>query len=97
MIAFFIIVLGLTPSILSVWMMRRAGIRAQERLRLALESVSSRGLPSLALPPEHQYAEGIGYVIGDWSCKFNARSSYIRCAVNPFGPCEACSQYQARE
>jgi hypothetical protein len=78
-------------------MMRRASIRAQERLRLAIESVSSRGLSSFVLPPEHQYVEGMGYIIGDWSCKFNARSNYIRCAVNPFGPCEECSQYQARE
>ncbi|PSB11164.1 hypothetical protein C7B61_03230 [filamentous cyanobacterium CCP1] len=97
MTAFFIVVLGLTPSILSIWMMRRADARAQERLRLAIESVSARRLPSFHLPPEHQYVEGVGYVIGDFSCKFNARSSYIRCAVNPFGPCEGCSQYQERE
>jgi hypothetical protein len=99
MIAFFIVVLGLTPAIFSIWIMRRADARAQERLRLAIESVSSRGLTTTAfrLPPEHQYVEGVGYVIGDFSCKFNARSSYIRCAVNPFGPCEGCSQYQVRE
>jgi hypothetical protein len=30
------------------------------------------------------------WVIGDASCKFNAHSEVIRCAVNPIGPCEGC-------
>ena len=33
--------------------------------------------------------------IGELSCKFNARSSHLRCAVNPSGPCEGCSSYEA--
>jgi hypothetical protein len=28
--------------------------------------------------------------IGDVTCEFNARSPFIRCAVNPCGPCEGC-------
>lgn len=32
--------------------------------------------------------------IGDTSCKFNARSLYIQCAVNPSGDCETCSLKQ---
>lgn len=96
MIAFFIVALGFTPWLLSLWMMRQADARAQERLRLAMESVASRRLPTLNLPPEHHYVEGIGYIIGDLSCQFNARSHYVRCAVNPFGPCEGCSHYQPK-
>jgi hypothetical protein len=33
------------------------------------------------------------YFIGDLSCKYNAHSPYIRCAVNPDGPCEQCNSY----
>jgi hypothetical protein len=30
------------------------------------------------------------WIIGDGSCKYNAGSEIIRCAVNPQGPCEGC-------
>lgn len=29
------------------------------------------------------------------TCKFNAQSRYLRCAVNPCGPCENCGLYEA--
>ncbi|NDJ20987.1 hypothetical protein GS682_04870 [Nostoc sp. B(2019)] len=32
--------------------------------------------------------------IGDTTCKFNARSPLIRCAINPSGPCEGCGYYE---
>ena len=96
-VTLFILVIGLTPSLFSIWVLRRADARAQARLRLAIDSVSTRGLPRLGLSPEHHYVEGIGYMIGDLTCRFNARSSYIRCAMNPMGPCEGCSQYQERD
>lgn len=76
--------------------MRQADARAQERLRLAMNAVAARQIPSIRLPPDHHYVEGIGYMIGDLTCQFNARSSYIRCAVNPTGPCEQCLHYQSR-
>lgn len=28
--------------------------------------------------------------MGDPTCRFNARSRYLRCAVNPAGPCLNC-------
>lgn len=31
--------------------------------------------------------------IGDRRCIFNACSPLLRCAVNPLGPCEGCSDY----
>lgn len=96
LVAFLIVILGLTPSLLSLWVMRRAEAQAQERLRVAARAVANRQMPTLRLPPEYRYVEGVGYMIGDLSCQFNARSSYIRCAVNPSGPCEDCSHYQAR-
>ena len=34
------------------------------------------------------------WVVGDASCRFNARSEIIRCAVNPPGPCHNCRYYE---
>jgi Family of unknown function (DUF6464) len=76
--------------------MRQAEARAQARLRVVMEAVAARRLSDIRLDPNCQYLEGIGYVIGDITCRFNAHSSYIRCAVNPLGPCEDCSHYQSR-
>ena len=36
-----------------------------------------------------------GWVIGDPTCRFNARSPLMRCAVIPEGPCERCSHWTA--
>ena len=33
------------------------------------------------------------WVIGDPSCRFNARTPLLRCAVLPEGPCERCAHY----
>ncbi|QLE42233.1 hypothetical protein FD723_18610 [Nostoc sp. C052] len=32
--------------------------------------------------------------IGDVSCEYNAKSQYLRCTVNPCGPCEGCQHYE---
>jgi len=32
-------------------------------------------------------------MIGNPSCKFSALSHYLRCAVNPIGPCEGCEHF----
>ena len=34
------------------------------------------------------------WAIGDVTCRFNARSELMRCAVNPAGPCEGCGHYR---
>lgn len=47
-------------------------------------------------PSEKSLIEG-RWVIGDASCRFNARSEIIRCAVNPLGPCESCRYYEKCE
>ncbi|MCU0523683.1 MAG: DUF6464 family protein [Elainella sp. Prado103] len=95
MIALLIVILGLSPSLLSIWVMRQANQRAEARLRLAMEAITHRQLP-LNLPADYRYVEGIGYMMGDLTCQFNARSSYLRCAVNPAGPCATCRYYQSR-
>lgn len=44
-------------------------------------------------PTERTFIDGY-WVIGDISCRFNARSEIIRCAVNPEGPCAGCRYYE---
>jgi hypothetical protein len=44
--------------------------------------------------PETSQIEHYEDFIGDSSCRYNAHSYHLRCAVNPMGPCEGCSFYQ---
>lgn len=37
---------------------------------------------------------GDRWVIGDATCRFNAASELMRCAVNPTGPCASCRHYE---
>jgi len=37
------------------------------------------------------------WIIGDASCRWNAHSPLLRCAVNPNGPCENCREYRPRD
>lgn len=34
------------------------------------------------------------WVIGEATCRYNALSELIRCAVNPNGPCNACRYFE---
>ncbi len=43
-----------------------------------------------ATRPEEQSLIDGQRVIGDATCKYNARSTLIRCAIHPIGPCEGC-------
>lgn len=43
------------------------------------------------------YHHSVNSVIGDRACKFNAQSSFLRCAVNPSGPCEGCDHFGNEE
>ena len=43
----------------------------------------------LKQPADARWWQG-RWVIGDPSCRFNARSPLLRCAVLPEGPCERC-------
>lgn len=36
------------------------------------------------------------YYIGDTTCINNAHSPYLRCAINPSGPCDECAHYEKR-
>ncbi len=92
-----IFVIGLIPALFSLLLMRKAEVQAREQLRAAVNApVSHRfgryyGYP---LASDHRYVEGVGYIFGDLTCRFNARSPYLRCAVNPSGPCKECPYYE---
>lgn len=92
-----VLILGLTPPMLSLWIMQRVKEQTQARLRASMQTPIVRVLPRNNLPRDQYYLEGVGYLIGDITCKFNARSAYIRCAVNPSGPCQNCPHYQAKD
>lgn len=89
--------LGLFPPVASLLLMRHMELRAQERLRASLTPTTVRPSALPRLPADCTYVEGMGYLIGDWSCRFNARSTHIRCAVNPIGPCRECPYYEPLE
>ncbi|GAX37897.1 DUF6464 family protein [Nodularia sp. NIES-3585] len=91
----FVITIGLLPSLFSLWVIRKTHSRTRLRMRQAATNLSRRPIRDYIRPTEgdRYYLEGVGYLIGDISCKFNARSGYMRCAVNPSGPCQDCRHF----
>lgn len=79
------------------WLSYSQRLQARNRRLTAADSSSHRRYKRIARDPEEQYIEGVGYVIGDLSCSYNARSPYIRCAVNPDGLCQDCRHYDRKE
>jgi hypothetical protein len=94
----FIVAIGLMPPLLSMWVMRKMQARTRAKLREAMTVQAVRQQRSTTpLLPDRYYLDGVGYLIGDISCRFNARSGYMRCAVNPQGPCQDCRHYEPLE
>jgi Family of unknown function (DUF6464) len=99
-----VLIIGCLPSLFSLWVIRKAAFRTRERMRQAANTFNNgtftngRRIPyQRPLESDRYYLEGVGYLIGDISCKYNARSGYVRCAVNPSGPCEGCRFYESKE
>lgn len=102
-----VIAIGFLPSLFSLWVIRKTHLRTRLRMRQAAMNVSGMRVRPNIRPiegdacggpsGERYYLEGVGYLVGDISCKFNARSGYIRCAVNPDGPCQGCRHYEPKE
>ncbi|WP_159788665.1 DUF6464 family protein [Sodalinema gerasimenkoae] len=44
--------------------------------------------------PEEMTCVDGHWLIGDLSCRYNARSELMRCAINPQGPCAGCRHYE---
>lgn len=94
-----VIAIGFLPSLFSLWVMRKK----RWRRRLQIRRSATRFTPdrirenTISFPSDRYYLEGVGYLVGDISCQYNARSGYLRCAVNPEGPCETCRFYEAHQ
>jgi hypothetical protein len=101
-----LIIIGFLPSLWSLWVIRKTQQRTRARSRQIAHNYSQiqqqiRPIESdcaeRSTGGDRYYLEGVGYLVGDISCKFNARSSYVRCAVNPSGPCQDCRHYEQRD
>lgn len=89
-----IFVIGLAPAVISAYMTVRANQKPCDCGSVAAASGLSRNLRMLMDGDnELHYIEGMGYMIGDITCDQNARSPYLRCAINPMGPCDGCREY----
>ncbi len=97
-----VIAIGFLPSLFSLWLMRKNRASSRERLLRA----AARRFPRQPRNqnhhhridnPDRYYLEGVGYLVGDISCEYNARCGYLRCAVNPSGPCDGCRFYEERK
>jgi hypothetical protein len=98
--ALLVIAIGFVPSfVLSLWIIRKTHVRARSRLRrLSMNFSRIQGRDtSRSEDSDRYYLEGVGFLIGDISCRYNARSAHIRCAINPPGPCEGCRDYEPRK
>ncbi|MGB3192429.1 MAG: DUF6464 family protein [Limnoraphis sp.] len=93
-ISLFILILGISPAFIYWWFRRQIETRTIRQISTVGTGVAVTHWRRSDLPPDAQYVEGVGYLIGDLSCQYNARSSYVRCAVNPSGPCNNCRFYQ---
>ncbi len=91
-----VIAIGFLPSLFSLWLMRKTQARRRSQFRRVAMTFPSGQVRqnTTPVPSDRYYLEGVGYLIGDISCRFNARSGYLRCAVNPSGPCEGCRYYE---
>jgi hypothetical protein len=102
-----ILLLSILPSLVYLLIFRRAKERWQMRLRRAqilsvyhdreqLDYHSYSYDRSSSSLNDYRRRPVTKYFIGDTTCINNANSPYIRCAVNPDGPCEGCVHYEHR-
>lgn len=97
-----IMILGLLPPLLSLISLRKGGQTPRYRQARSTEGYPHRARSVLASANRDrevwgstiEYYPGEGLGVGDLSCRFNAHSQILRCAVNPQGPCRTCPDYE---
>lgn len=94
-----ILAVGLAPAAFSVLVAFYARRRVHQSICISTDQVMSERFSRFRTRynPEAHFVEDMGFVVGDITCKLNALSPYIRCAANPFGPCEGCQDYESKE
>ncbi len=91
-----VVAVGFMPPLLSLWVLRSYQARVQVKLRQATIAPVLR-VGQGKFVSDRYYLPGVGYLIGDITCQYNARCGYLRCAVNPQGPCDGCREREPRE
>lgn len=92
----FILLLGIVPGLLSSYLITNWAYRySRQRYEIALQASAQRISNPYLVAQDYHYVEGLGYMIGDLTCQFNARSPHLRCAINPSGPCKGCRHYES--
>lgn len=86
-----IFLVGLAPACISAWYTWTAERSTKARVIPAYGRVVIS--QSFRDQGDLHYVDGLGYMIGDITCDLNAHSPYLRCAVNPIGPCDGCHAY----
>lgn len=102
-----IFLLSILPSVAYLAISRKVKERWQTRLRRAQILTTHRprtighyysySYRRESYPLGNRRSPITKYYIGDTTCANNARSPYIRCAINPSGPCDTCSHYEKQE
>ncbi|WP_052055666.1 DUF6464 family protein [Myxosarcina sp. GI1] len=92
-----LLVLGILPALTYLFILQKLNRRWQERLRQFRTLNSYRDRDLFAVYYRDRRRTLSKRYIGDLSCLYNARSPYIRCAVNPQGPCKECFYYQKKD
>jgi hypothetical protein len=86
--------LAILPLLLYLAIFRKVKQRWQTRLRRVQRMTYYHHRDEHSSYSDEIYQRELErYFIGDLSCKYNAHSPYIRCAVNPDGPCDQCNSY----
>ncbi|NJL51828.1 MAG: ABC transporter ATP-binding protein [Hydrococcus sp. SU_1_0] len=104
-----VLALSTLPSIVYLLIFQKAKKRWRSRLRRAQNlnayhhsyrdrlNHNSYGYSEDAYPLRDQRRPVTKYFIGDTTCLNNAHSPYIRCAINPEGPCDECVHYEKQD
>lgn len=91
-----IFVVGLAPACISGYLSIREDRAEKAHGTAGYRDPSPSITRMLEGNDDLHYVDGMGYMIGDITCDLNARSPYLRCAINPIGPCDGCSAYMPK-
>ncbi len=100
-----ILLLSILPSLVYLLIFQKAKKRWQTRLRRAQILTTYNHHRGRLYHDPYRYTRDTHplrerrrpvtkYFIGDTTCVNNAHSPYIRCAINPEGPCDGCTHYE---
>ncbi len=103
-----ILVLSILPSLVYLLIVQKAKKRWQSRLRRSQINAYHYNYRNRLrrnfyddsddyYPLTDRRRSVTKYFIGDTTCVNNAKSPYIRCAINPDGPCDECQHYEKHQ